>query len=138
MPAEREAPGSPKEWLGRARSDLALARIPLPSGGAYEDLCFHAQQAAEKAIRALYRARRSEFRYTHDIAELLNGLKASGVDIPEAAREAVELTTYAWQARYPGLQEPTTVEDHVRAVALADRVVTWVSSQIEACESSDG
>ena len=132
MPTEREVPGSPDEWLSRAHSDLALARIRLPSGGAYEDLCFHAQQAAEKAIKALYRARRLEFRYTHDIAELLNGLRTSGVDIPEAVREAVELSTYAWQARYPGVQEPATDEDHLRTVELADRVVRWVSAQMEA------
>jgi HEPN domain-containing protein len=119
------------EWLSRARSDLALSRIPLPDGATYEDLCFHAQQAAEKAIKALYRAEGLAFRYTHDIAELLNGLAAEGVDIPEAVLESVELTTYAWQARYPGLQEPTTDEDHVRAISLADSVVTWVAAQVE-------
>lgn len=55
MPTERPMPGSPAEWLARARGDLALARVPLPAGGFYEDLCFHAQQAAEKAIKAVYR-----------------------------------------------------------------------------------
>ena len=48
MPAERETPGSPKEWLARARSDLALAKIPLPSGGAYEDLCFFTPSRRQK------------------------------------------------------------------------------------------
>lgn len=55
MPPERQMPGSPDDWLRRARSDLALAKVPLPEGALYEDLCFHAQQAAEKAIKAVYR-----------------------------------------------------------------------------------
>ncbi len=48
----RFPPDSPLEWLNRARSDLELARSLKPD--VYlEDLCFHAQQAAEKAIKAL-------------------------------------------------------------------------------------
>ncbi len=35
-----------------------------------EDLCFHAQQAAEKAIKALLIDRDIEFPYIHDIAGL--------------------------------------------------------------------
>ena len=56
MQQDRPAPGSPRDWLLRARGDLALARAPLPEGGFYDDLCFHAQQAAEKALRTVIRA----------------------------------------------------------------------------------
>ena len=52
MPHDRPTPGSSADWLARARSDLALAKVPLPEGAMYEDLCFHAQQAAEKAVKA--------------------------------------------------------------------------------------
>jgi HEPN domain-containing protein len=45
-------PEDPREWLNRARSNLALAREQKP--GIYlEDLCFNAQQAVEKAIKGL-------------------------------------------------------------------------------------
>jgi len=54
MPQDRPAPGSPQEWLSRAKGDLAMARVPLPEGVFYEDLCFHAQQAAEKAFKGVY------------------------------------------------------------------------------------
>jgi HEPN domain-containing protein len=40
--------------LAHARSDLTFARLPLPEGAFYEGLCFHAQQAAEKALKAVY------------------------------------------------------------------------------------
>lgn len=49
---ERLPPTDPREWLNRARSNLAQARVHSPD--VYlEDLCFNAQQAAEKAIKAL-------------------------------------------------------------------------------------
>jgi HEPN domain-containing protein len=50
----RPVPGTPEGWLARAAGDRALAKVSLPAGGYYEDLCFHAQQAAEKAIKAVY------------------------------------------------------------------------------------
>ena len=71
MSPERNAPGSPHDWMRRARSDLALACAPRPDGVLYEDLCYHAQQAAEKALKAIYRYREREFSYTHDIGELV-------------------------------------------------------------------
>ena len=44
---------SPAKWIEHAKADLALASISLPPGVLYELLCFHAQQAAEKAIKAV-------------------------------------------------------------------------------------
>ena len=77
MPQDKHAPGSPEDWLARAMGDLALARVPLPDEGYYEALCFHAQQAAEKAIKAVYKKHDLTFRYTHDLGELLVDLKNS-------------------------------------------------------------
>ena len=60
-PPERFAPDDPREWMNRARSDLALAKNRIP--GAYlEDLCFEAQQAAEKAVKAVLISRDIEIR----------------------------------------------------------------------------
>ena len=50
MPPDKHVPGSANEWLTRAKGDLALARVPLPEKAFYEDLCYHAQQAAEKSF----------------------------------------------------------------------------------------
>jgi hypothetical protein len=46
-------PGSPADWLRYARSDLALARIERPAEVFLEMLCFHAQQAVEKSLKAV-------------------------------------------------------------------------------------
>ena len=58
------APDDPREWLNRARGNLALARTQHPD--IYlEDLCFNAQQAAEKALKGLLLAHGATFPYIH-------------------------------------------------------------------------
>ena len=127
MPDRRTPPGSPQEWLARANGDLALATAPLPPGGFYEDLFFHAQQAAEKALKAIYLDRGWTFRYIHDVEELLTGLRKNGLNPPETVGHAALLTGYAFEVRYPGLGEPVTEEDHKRALELANAVVCWAN-----------
>jgi len=135
MSSNRPLPGSAEDWLSRARGDLALARVPLPEGGYYEDLCFHAQQAAEKAIKSVYVKHGWTFRYVHDLDELLTGLKRREVDVPTSVEEATVLTPYAFEARYPSLAEPLTEEEYRRAVALAERVVHWAEKIVAGCST---
>ena len=78
MPQDRPVPGTAEDWLARAEGDLALARAPLPEGAFYQDLCFHAEQAAEKAIKAIYQHYNKRFRYTHDLDELITLIRISG------------------------------------------------------------
>ena len=130
MPGEREVPGTSQDWLARARSDLALAQAPLPAGAVYADLCFHAQQAAEKALKAVYRFHALRFRYTHDLGQLAHGLREQGVSVPVELDAAADLTVFAAEARYPGLGEAITVDEYQRAVAMAKDVVHWAKSVV--------
>ena len=65
-PSERFQHDDPREWLNRARSNLALAKKRIPDAD-LEDLCFEAQQGAEKAIEAVPIWRVSEFQYVHGL-----------------------------------------------------------------------
>lgn len=134
MPWDRPTAGSVAEWLARARGDLALATAAPPPGAFYEDLCFHAQQAAEKALKAVYVHRGWSFRYTHDLARLLRGLESQGLVIPEAIRDATDLSTYAFVSRYPGLGEPATESDRDEAVRQAVAVLEWAEETIAALD----
>lgn len=121
MPESKRIRGSPQYWLARAKSDLAFSRVRLPEGSFYEDLCFHAQQAAEKALKAVYQYHSWMFRYTHDLEELVAGLKRQSLEIPPAIDDAIILTSFAWEARYPGLSEPVTEEEYMEAVQHAEK-----------------
>ena len=130
MARKRLAPNDPREWLQRAQSNLARAASPLP--GAYlEDFCFDAQQAAEKAIKAVFMAHGLTFPYIHDLGRLLTVLAQAGVRVPQYVREADQLTRFAVDARYPGLSSPVTQREHRRAVRIATGVLRWATRQVE-------
>lgn len=126
---ERFPPDDPREWLNRARGNLAKARVPVP-GGYLEDLCFDAQQASEKAIKALLIARQIDFPYTYDLSHLLTILEARGESIPDAIRRPEELTRYAAHTRYPGFAEPVSESEYQEAIAIAEAVVRWAESRL--------
>ena len=71
-----------------------MAKNKIP--GAYlEDLCFEAQQAAEKAVKAVLISIDVEYPYVHDLARLLSLVEGAGATIPNAVLRAAELTPYA-------------------------------------------
>jgi HEPN domain-containing protein len=124
-----QIPGFPEEWLTHAESDLNLARLAkdhteiLP-----QQVCFHAQQAAEKALKAVLLHHKIEFPPVHDIEVLLEITKQSGVSPPSDVAEAGALTPYAVEARYPGYEEDITPAQVDQAIRLAESVVTWAKT----------
>lgn len=61
MLPEPHQTGSPEEWLRYARSDLMIAKITPTAAMMLEGLCFHAQQTAEKALKAILSPMESKF-----------------------------------------------------------------------------
>jgi HEPN domain-containing protein len=115
--------------LNRARSNLTRAQADIRLSGVYlEDLCFDAQQAAEKAIKAVLIHLAVRFPYVHDLTALLALAEQSGISVPESVRETGRLTRFAVVARYPGLDEPVTQEEYERAVTLAENVLQWANT----------
>ena len=126
-------PTRPESWLRRARSNLARARLLAGQPEvAFEDLCFDAQQAAEKALKAVLVHRGVAFPRTH--AELLTLVARAGVEVPADVRDATLLTPYAVEARYPGLWEEVTSSDHQEALRVAQHVVAWAEGLIRTTE----
>ena len=123
LPKEIE-PGEPGDWLRHAWSDLELARVGRNSRILLEDLCFHAQQAAEKALKAILVFRAIPFSKTHNIRTLMD-LLPEGLNFPEEAKGAAILTDYAVLTRYPGDVEPVTEEEYLEAIRIAEAVVEW-------------
>jgi HEPN domain-containing protein len=130
MPDERRDVGTPNDWLRRARSNLIRARLPKHKDVFWEDYCFDAQQAAEKALKGLLLFLKIPFRFVHDIAELLTVLERDGINLPESIRASAELSDYAVEARYPGPMEPIVEDEYKEAIKMAEDVVSWVEDII--------
>lgn len=126
MPRDTGRDDGPREWLRRAKGNLARAKQTKPEEAFWEDLCFDAQQAAEKAVKAVLLFRRVPYPYVHDIGELLAVLEQSGQGVDASLKEAAGiLSPYAVETRYPGTDEPVTESEYRRAVTLAEQFVRW-------------
>ncbi len=123
-------PGSAEDWMRHALSDLELAQIEPKNAILYSDLCFHCQQAAEKAIKAVLVHNQVRFPNTHSIIYLLELLQEL-LDIAPLVIEASILSDYAVSVRYPGDADEVTVDEWRTALKHACNVVEWARSIIE-------
>ena len=125
----RTDPTDPLVWLARARSNLKIADLGSGHPGVFlEDLCFDAQQAAEKALKAVCVHRNLDFPKTHSLVILMDILESAGLEIPPEVKAAAGLTSYAVQVRYPDWGEEVTDEEYQSALELAGQVVSWAES----------
>ena len=125
----------PLAWLVRAKSSLARARAGRISPEVlWEEPCFDAQQAAEKALKALLVALGIPFPKTHDLERLLELIRPR-IPVPLELEALVRLNPVAVASRYPGDLPEATEEDWREALALAERAVAWVE---EVLKSSRG
>ncbi len=131
MPAKRRPPDSPQEWLNRAKSNLAIAKANVGKDVYLEDLCFDAQQAAEKATKAVLLSMGVDFPPIHNLTGLLSLIERKGKPIPMLIKKAGSLSRFAVLSRYPSTAEPVTKKEHKTAVSTAEAVIKWAEKQID-------
>ena len=129
MPPERFPPDDPRAWLAAAADDLALARADVPGLSSLEPFCFHAQQAAEKAIKAVLLSLGVDFPRSHNLVLLLHLARFHGLDVPADVEAAGYLSVFAVSLRYPGPpDEPVDPEERAEAVTTAVAVLRWANA----------
>lgn len=127
---ESFAPGCAASWLQYARSDLALAAIDPPPGVLLDALCHHAQQAAEKALKAVLVVQHVNFPPTHNIKVLLE-LIPPDLTVPNQVAQSASLTPYAVASRYPDALGPISDRNEWQeALSIARAVVEWAGDAI--------
>ena len=127
----RHAGGSSGDWLAHAESDLNLARLARHRSDVLpEQVCFHAQQAAEKVLKAVLLHRGVAFPRTHDIQQLIVLVRQSGLGPSSELGRAAALTPYAAEARYPDYPDEITPEEVDEAIQLAEAVLSWGATLI--------
>lgn len=111
-----------REWLAKAENDLLTATHTLKLGRRCptDTVCFHAQQCAEKYLKALLVLRGIDFPKTDDL-EVLAARLRSGSSLGLSPDEFARLKRYATVTRYPGA-EAISLSEARRAVAAARRM----------------
>jgi len=112
-----------RRWLAAAEGDWRVAHALLTSMAepVFEAVCFHAQQCAEKYVKAILVAHAIDFPKTHDMARLRQ-LMPAGLALPLSERETDLLTDYAVETRYPEDGPDLDRAASHEAIHLADRV----------------
>lgn len=120
-----------RQWVVKAENDLKNAEHTLTMGEdcPLDTVCFHAQQCAEKYIKALLCYLSIDFPKSHDLGEMTQ-LLPPDISSPLTVLEQERLTDYATVTRYPGDWEPITREDAGAAVALARKVREAVQARL--------
>jgi len=117
-------------WLEKARRDLETAVRQLKMTEPFTDIvCFHAQQAAEKYLKAYLTWQESDFPRTHVLEDLVLLAAQKEPEFLSLKDEVTLLTPYAVEARYPEFEEPL-LEDAQEAVRIAKTVQRFILQRL--------
>jgi HEPN domain-containing protein len=90
----------PANLIAFARRDVQAADV-LRQHGIYEESCFHAQQAAEKALKAFLLHNGQTPLHTHDLSDLLTRYLTFDTAFNVLRAECTTLSQYYAPTRYP-------------------------------------
>lgn len=121
-----------KRWLRFAAEDLRGAEsLMLQPDALPRHACWLAQQAAEKAIKAVLVFQQIEFPKTHDLDALRNRVP-EGWRLNLKAPDLAGLTEWSVEARYPGDWPEATTADAREAVGQARSILESVREDLAA------
>lgn len=110
------------EWVEKAEGDYATAGRELRARKSpnYDAVCFHAQQAAEKYLKAYLQEREAVFPRIHNLIQLLELCLPLDVSFEFQRNLLIRLDRYSVRFRYPG---ESAEKDEARAAFETIRVV---------------
>ncbi|MBM3892414.1 MAG: HEPN domain-containing protein [Verrucomicrobia bacterium] len=121
-----------RKFLAKAAEDEALLDAVLDKPEVADSIFgFHAQQAAEKLLKALLSIHAVRFRKTHDLQELVSLLETAGQQLPADLTRVDELTPFGVEWRYDYFAAPAAM-DRAEIRALVAKVRAFVEAQINA------
>jgi HEPN domain-containing protein len=116
-------PNDPSAWIAKAENDLLNIRNNLASASTpWDTVCYHAQQAAEKMLKAFLVSRGRAPAPVHDLVAILSDCAALDRALAKLEPECRLLARYATRARYPARgMEPAAAEGQA-AFAAAQKI----------------
>ena len=116
----------------RIRVDLSLEMALQAEEPLWDQVCFHAQQAAEKSLKALLVSLERDVPRTHDLVFLLDSARDAGAELVGLDEDTATLTQYGVSPRYPTFLAQETKEDANGALRAAKRVMEATRTAMDA------
>jgi len=133
MPDDLELVDETGAWLVRAADDLRAADLMLAASPPLAGTAvFHAQQAAEKAMKGFLTWHSRLFRKTHNLTEIGGLCVEVDPTLESLLRRAAMLTDFVWRYRYPGESTEPPLSEAQDALALAREVYDAVLVRLPA------
>lgn len=121
-----------RDWMDQAQGDLLHAKSDM-AAGFYDWACFSAQQAAEKAVKAVFQRLGAEA-WGHSVADLLAEL-AKRFAVAEPLREAaLELDKAYIPTRYPNAHPAGAPRSRYTRTEAA-RLIEYAGQILAFCQS---
>ena len=118
------------QWLEAAQEDIDVAQLLVRDGVAYRSICYHSQQAAEKALKAGLVIDGKSPPRTHNLETLRRLMMRDGNwGQLNPNWDLQRLTDWEASGRYPDPNPPPTAEEAMTMLALAQDVVRVVTEQ---------
>ena len=122
-----------KQWLSHGDEDLRLAAHAMTlqaEEAPYRLIAYHAQQCAEKYLKAFLVYYHVDFPFTHNISTVLE-LCSDPASWAAKLQDDEQLTLYSITTRYPGEEEEVTESEAGQAIDLARKVRTQVRTALK-------
>jgi HEPN domain-containing protein len=118
------------EWLKKAEGDVRTARreAAVTEAPNWDAVCFHAQQAVEKYLKALLQQEDIVFTKTHDLSVLLNLLLTAFPDLSALSDDLEWLSAFSVEFRYPG--EEAVPEDARLAIGVMEETIELLQPKL--------
>ena len=130
-----EARAEARTWLAMAEEDLGLSLKLVGDNAFPRQASYGAQQAAEKALKAVLTALNLPFPKTHDLIQLAALIPtAQTIHAALADLDLATLTAWAVRGRYPHTGPAAMAEEAIIATNQATRILTAVSAWLETAD----
>ncbi len=122
--------------LRMAERDSTAFDVLLNSGEVHLSIvCFHAQQAVEKYLKAVLFTRQIEFRRTHNLIELTGLLRNAGMNTPIPDSDLERLNPYAVEFRYDDAEIILITSTEMHQIVIA--MDSWAKAQVAAASNNE-
>jgi HEPN domain-containing protein len=120
-----------RQWLRDARGDLQVAELTESHGDLADAACYHAQQAAEKALKAVLVFLQIDYPFTHNLNAVRTRIPV-GWTCKDVGGELQWLSGWSYKGRYPGPWPEATTADASSALDLAREILDSVERDLGA------
>lgn len=119
------------QWMAHALADLRAAELLIEAQDiSTATVCFHCQQAAEKALKCFLVSQDVAFEWSHQIEYLLPLCVKRDASFDDFRESGPILSRYAVRFRYPHPEPDPSDQDAQEALGLAGRIIAFVRERI--------